>query len=177
MSISRAPSTTIFWWTALKRLPSHSPCFLASGSRWILPDWTSATTMSRAISEVVGPGPSLPSRMRAMAPEGTSGSGTRQPGGGGSFSERAQPRVEQRGGARERDEAEAARPQGRADPEERGEGADLDLAEGGQADRDHPRAAGAPPQVRGDPELEEALGEEIGQSPRRVGEEHQARHA
>src|SRR6185369_4885808 len=163
MSISRAPSTTIFWWRVLKRSPSHSPCFFGSGSRWIFPDCTRATTMSRAISDVVGPGPSLPSRMRVIPQKPTSGFRFRQPDPGSPDSERAQPRVEQRGGAREGDQAEAAGAQGRADAEERGERADLDLPERGEADGHHPGAARAAAQVGGNAELEQALGEQIGQ--------------
>src|SRR5690242_19176323 len=161
------------WWTALKRSPSHSPCFLALASSCILPDSINATTMSRAISDTLAPAMSPPSgsfpdSRWLTSPETIKVRRHRQRAAGRSGSERAQARIEEDGGGGEGDQGEPAHPERRAHPEERGERADLELAERGEADRHHPRPARAPAQVMRHAQLEQALGEEVGEGARRV---------
>src|SRR2546428_3224800 len=83
----------------------------------------------------------------------------------------AHAREQQCGGAGQRDEGEAARAEGDADPEERGQRADLQLAERREPDGDHPGAARTAAEVRGRAELEQALREQVGERPHRVDDD------
>src|SRR5207249_12143965 len=81
----------------------------------------------------------------------------------------AHAREQQRGGAGQRDEGEAARAESDADPEERGQRADLQLAERREPDGDHPGAARTAAEVRGRAELERSEERRVGKGGRGGG--------
>ena len=86
-------------------------------------------------------------------------------------------RQPQGGSARQDREGQPAGAERDAHAEQRGQRADLELAERRQADGDHPGAARPPAQVRGHAELQQALREQIGQRAGRVHDDEHEQHA